>query len=116
MLKIYYVGLFCEISARNNSHIFVNVLFTGHEVAGKVTLKHVYEIAQIKSQDPVWETIDLKEVCKSVIACAHTIGVEVVRDLDPREYGEFLEERCQIVEEEEAALLEAKQAKLLRVT
>ena len=92
-----------------------NFDFTGNEVAGRITLKHVYEIAKIKSQDPVWVNIDLEKVCKSVIQCAHTCGIEVVRELDPVEYGEFLEERRQTVAEQEAELLEARQAKMMRV-
>lgn len=88
--------------------------FSG-EQAGKITLKHVYEIAVLKKQDPVNRHTDLKEMCEMVIECAHTCGIDVVRHLDPEEYGEFLKEREKVVEEQEKALLEAKQAKLLRV-
>ncbi|KAK2163248.1 hypothetical protein LSH36_83g04094 [Paralvinella palmiformis] len=89
----------------------------GNEVAGKVTLKHVYEIAKIKSQDPIWFGVSLEKICKSVIGTAHSIGIEVVkRDLTAKEYGAFLAERRRIVTEQEKALQEKKAAKLLRIS
>lgn len=45
---------------------------------------------------------------------AKSLGIEVVRELDPKEYGEFLEERAKIVEEQKKELQEKKEAKLLR--
>jgi len=92
------------------------VFTAGHEIAGKITLRHVYEIARIKGQDPCFDNIPMERICKGVIATAHTCGIEVVRDLDAAEYGAFLEERRRIVEEQEAELQEAKAAKLLRVS
>jgi len=89
---------------------------TGKECAGKITLRHVYEIARIKSADPCFENISMERICKSVIGAAHSCGVDVVRHLDAEEYGAFLEERRQIVEQQETELQEAKAAKLLRVT
>ena len=81
-----------------------------------MTLKHIYEIAKVKQRDPVWECESLERVCKSVIASAHSVGIEVVRgDLDAHEYGEFLKERKKKVDAEEDRLLELKQAKLLRM-
>jgi len=87
----------------------------GQECAGKVTLRHVYEIARIKSADPCFENIPMLRICKSIIGAAHSCGIEVVRHLDAEEYGAFLEERRQVVEQQEAELAEAKAAKLLRV-
>lgn len=86
----------------------------GHEVAGRVTLKHVYEIAKIKHQDPPLQVLTLEQVCMSVIGTAKTLGIEVVRELDPKEYGEFLKERVKIIEEQKKELQEKKEAKLLR--
>ena len=80
-----------------------------------MTLKHIYEIAKVKSQDPTFEHEDLQRICKLIIGTAHSCGIEVVKELDVLEYGQFLEERRQIVDEQEAALMEAKAAKLLRV-
>lgn len=86
------------------------------ETAGKITLKHVYEIAKIKSADPPLENVELKDICDQVIKQCRTIGVEVVRNLDPEEYGKFLEERKAIVAVQIKELEEKKQAKMLRST
>jgi large subunit ribosomal protein L11 len=50
----------------------------GHEVCGKVSLKHVYEIAKIKHSETRLSGLTLEGVCKSVIAQAKSIGVKVV--------------------------------------
>lgn len=86
----------------------------GQEIAGKVTLKHIYEIAKIKSEDPPLQVYNLEEICKLVIATAKSCGIEVVRELDAKEYGEFLKERAEIVEQQKKELQEKKEAKLLR--
>lgn len=86
----------------------------GKEVAGKITLKHVYEIAKIKQQDPPLHLTPLKEICEMVIGSAHSCGIEVVRDLDANEYEKFLNERKLVVEEQQQELQEKKEAKLLR--
>ena len=87
----------------------------GQECAGKVTLRHIYEIARIKGVDPCFENIPMERICQSIIGAAHSCGIDVVRDLDAEEYGAFLEERRKIVEQQETELQEAKAAKLLRV-
>lgn len=89
--------------------------FVGHEVAGKITIKHVYEIAKMKSKDPGFEYVNLQKICRLVIGSAHTLGIDVVKNLDPAEYAQFLEERKQIVQEQDKELEEKRQAKLLRL-
>lgn len=84
------------------------------QVAGYITRRHVYEIAKIKSQDELWQEFDLQVICKKVIDDAYTMGVHVVDDLDPKEYGDFLEERQRICKEERDAITAAREAKLLR--
>lgn len=87
----------------------------GQEVAGKLSLKHIYEIAKIKeTSDNRFRGMSLECICKSLIGQCHNIGIEVVRDLKPEDYGKFLEEREEIVKEQEAALEAKRQAKLLR--
>ncbi|XP_055345869.1 39S ribosomal protein L11, mitochondrial-like [Paramacrobiotus metropolitanus] len=86
------------------------------ETAGKITLKHVYEIAKIKSEDPPLENVDLKEICEDIIDQCRRMGVQVVRDLDAEEYGRFLEERKIVVAAQLKELEEKKQAKMLRTT
>ncbi|XP_075222223.1 mitochondrial ribosomal protein L11 [Lycorma delicatula] len=88
----------------------------GSEIAGKITLKHIYEIAKIKAEDPVNECRPLSHICAMLIGSARSIGIEVVRDLDPEEYRTFLEERKVIIEEQKKELQEKKEAKLLRTT
>jgi len=96
--------------------IVKGVMKPGQEIGGKVTLRHVYEIAKIKSEDPCWEHISLERICRSIIGTAHNCGIEVVKgDLNAKEYGQFLEERRAVVAQQEADLQEAKAAKLLRV-
>lgn len=47
-------------------------------IVGKVSLKHVYEIAKIKKTDSRHASLDLKTIVKSVIGVAQSIGVDVV--------------------------------------
>lgn len=49
----------------------------GHEVAGRITLKHVYEIAEIKSKDPAFSGIPLESVCRTIIGSARSLGIQV---------------------------------------
>ncbi|OKL56206.1 54S ribosomal protein L19, mitochondrial [Talaromyces atroroseus] len=50
----------------------------GTEVVGSVTLKHVYEIAKIKQSELRLSGLSLQGLCKSVIAQAKSIGINVV--------------------------------------
>ncbi|ESN95388.1 hypothetical protein HELRODRAFT_86877 [Helobdella robusta] len=88
---------------------------TGREVSGFVSLKHIYEIAAIKSADPCWKHVPLNEICQSIIGTAHSCGIEVVEELDENFYAQFLKERREIVEKQKLELQELKAAKLLRV-
>ncbi|XP_013392766.1 39S ribosomal protein L11, mitochondrial [Lingula anatina] len=87
----------------------------GQEVAGKVTLKHIYEIARLKSEDPTFEGIPLKKVCERILGVAHSMGIQIVETVQFKEYQRFLNQRKTIIEEEEKELEAIKQAKLLRV-
>lgn len=86
----------------------------GKEVAGKITLKHVYEIAKIKSADSLYDCVPLQDICKDVLKYAYRCGVKVVRNLDAEEYRSFQEERRVVVQQQLAQLEEKRQAKLLR--
>ncbi|XP_030369250.1 39S ribosomal protein L11, mitochondrial [Scaptodrosophila lebanonensis] len=86
----------------------------GHEVAGMITLKHLYEIAAIKIQDPPNVMLTMKQMCEMLIGIARTCGIKIVRDLDPTEYAKFLEERKVIVEDQRRELQEKREAKMLR--
>ncbi|XP_063001775.1 large ribosomal subunit protein uL11m [Elgaria multicarinata webbii] len=82
----------------------------GQEVAGMVTLKQLYEIALVKSQDPcfVLRDMPLEMVVRSLLGSARSLGIKVVRELNPEEYGVFLKQREEVL----AAAAEAKQAEL----
>ncbi|KAK2891226.1 hypothetical protein Q8A67_013869 [Cirrhinus molitorella] len=83
---------------------------TGHEIAGMVTVRAVFEIAQVKSQDDSFKLRDtsMQNVVKSIIGSARSLGIKVVNDLSPEEYGEFLREREERLKAEaEAAAAEA---------
>lgn len=84
------------------------------EVAGKITRKHVYEIAKIKSEDANWQMFDMRDICKFVVDSAYTMGIHVVDELDADEYAKFLEERQKLVDSQLEAIKAVKEAKLLR--
>ncbi|XP_055379349.1 39S ribosomal protein L11, mitochondrial [Condylostylus longicornis] len=86
----------------------------GKEIAGKITLKHLYEIATIKIQDPPNALLTMEQMCNMLVGVARTCGVKIVRHLDPQEYSKFLEERKIVVEEQRKELQEKREAKMLR--
>jgi large subunit ribosomal protein L11 len=50
----------------------------GHEICGKISLKHVYEIAKIKQTETRLSGLSLEGLCKSVMSQAKSIGIQVV--------------------------------------
>ncbi|RMJ28516.1 hypothetical protein PHISP_00643 [Aspergillus sp. HF37] len=50
----------------------------GHEIIGKVSLKHVYEIAKIKQSELRLSGQSLQGLCKSVISSARSVGIKIV--------------------------------------
>ncbi|KAJ1941776.1 mitochondrial 54S ribosomal protein YmL19 [Linderina macrospora] len=50
----------------------------GKEKVGTVSLKHVFAIAQIKQRDPALNHVELKSICRSVVATAKSVGIQVV--------------------------------------
>ena len=87
----------------------------GHQVAGIVTLKHIYEIAKYKCDDINYAHMTMKEMCISVLNKANQSGIKVIKeDLDPDELKEFLEKRAKVNEEEIKMIAEKKAAKLMR--
>ncbi|BCS19211.1 mitochondrial 54S ribosomal protein uL11m [Aspergillus puulaauensis] len=49
----------------------------GHETIGKVSLKHVYEIAKIKHSETRLSGLSLEGLCKSVMAQAKSVGIQI---------------------------------------
>ena len=50
----------------------------GREIAGTVSLKHVYEIARIKQSELRLSGLSLESLCKTVIASGKSAGIAVV--------------------------------------
>ncbi|KAG5851966.1 hypothetical protein ANANG_G00057430 [Anguilla anguilla] len=87
---------------------------TGHEIAGMVSVRAVYEIAKIKAADESFrlQNASLETVVKCIIGSARSLGIRVVNDLSAEEYGQFLQEReARILAEQAAAAAEAAAAK-----
>lgn len=53
----------------------------GKEKAGILTLKHIYEIAVIKKQDPHLAQLSLEAMCRSLVGSCKSMGIEVVKKL-----------------------------------
>ncbi|XP_034400230.1 39S ribosomal protein L11, mitochondrial [Cyclopterus lumpus] len=68
---------------------------TGHETAGMVSVRAVYEIAQVKALDECFKmrNLSLENVVKSIIGSARSLGIKIVNDLSSDEYKLFLEQR-----------------------
>lgn len=98
----------------NKSKIMNNFFFFTDEVAGKITLKHLYEIAKIKSEDRTMALLTLEQICNMIVGIARTCGIQIVRDLDPEEYKEFLQNRQQAIMQHDEELRLAKESKMLR--
>lgn len=89
-------------------------MYPGKEISGKITLKHLYEIAKIKIQDPPNALKTMEQMCEQLVGIARTCGIQVVKDLDAEEYKVFLEERQKVVDEQKRELQEKRDAKMLR--
>lgn len=50
----------------------------GHESAGTISLKHVYEVAKIKQSEVRLSGLSLEGLCRSIIYQARSIGISVV--------------------------------------
>lgn len=91
-------------------------MYPAREVAGKITLKHLYEIAAIKIKDPVNALLTMQQMCEMIIGAARSCGIQIVKDLDPIEYAEFLKQREQVIESQKAELQAKRDAKMLRTS
>ena len=52
----------------------------GHEVVGKVHVKHIYEIAKVKQMDAHLRHIELEQICRMIIGSVGSMGLELVGD------------------------------------
>lgn len=81
-----------------------------------MSLRHVYEIAKIKSEDPPLQTMTMEQLCLMVVGIARSCGIEVVRDLNANEYKQFLADRQVVIEEQKKELQLKRDAKMSRIT
>lgn len=51
----------------------------GHGSHAKISLKHIYHIAELKQKDKGFAYMPLKSLCQSIMSTAKSMGVEVVR-------------------------------------
>jgi large subunit ribosomal protein L11 len=51
----------------------------GHEIVGTISLKHVYEIAKIKSTDEHMNHLPLESIARMVVGSARSLGIQVVQ-------------------------------------
>lgn len=84
------------------------------EIAGKLTLKHVYEIAKVKSRDDWYDCVPLEKICQEIIDEARYMGFEVVKDLSEEEYAKFLKYRQGVIEEQIKLIDERRMNRLQR--
>lgn len=84
------------------------------EVAGKITFKHLYEIACIKAEDPPLALLSLQQICQMLVGIARTCGIQIVHELDPEEHAEFMKERKENVKKFMEELEAARETKILR--
>ncbi|EDR12945.1 mitochondrial 54S ribosomal protein YmL19 [Laccaria bicolor S238N-H82] len=50
----------------------------GHDIIGTITLKHVYEIAKIKSADEHMKSLPLESIARMIVGSARSLGIQVV--------------------------------------
>jgi len=87
------------------------------DLAGILSLKHIYEIAKVKSKDRALVGVPLETICRHMIITSRSIGIRVQReDLDPKELQEFLDKRREIVAQQLQDFADKKAAKMLRST
>nr|XP_038964240.1 39S ribosomal protein L11, mitochondrial isoform X1 [Rattus norvegicus] len=83
---------------------------TGKEVAGLVSLKHVYEIARVKAKDEAFamQDVPLSSIVRSIIGSARSLGIRVVKDLSVDELAAFQKERAVFLAAQKEADLAAQ--------
>ncbi|ORY86083.1 putative mitochondrial ribosomal protein L11 [Protomyces lactucae-debilis] len=49
----------------------------GTSLVGKISMKHVWEVAKIKQKDTKLQGLELEAICKSIVGSAKSLGLEV---------------------------------------
>ncbi|KAI6176757.1 F-box/SPRY domain-containing protein 1 [Aphelenchoides bicaudatus] len=90
---------------------------TAQDIAGKLSVKHIYEIAKVKSKDRTLVGIPLRDIVHALLITARSVGIKVQNeDLDPVELKEFLDNRREVVAAKLKAFADLKASKMLRST
>lgn len=50
----------------------------GHDILATISLKHVYEIAKIKSTDEHMKILPLESIARMIVGSARSLGIRVV--------------------------------------
>ena len=50
----------------------------GHDILATISLKHVYEIAKIKSTDEHMKILPLESIARMIVGSARSLGIQVV--------------------------------------
>lgn len=58
--------------------------------------------------------LTLQQICQMMVGIARSCGIEVVKEIDPVEYAQFLKDREAFIAEFREELRLAKESKLLR--
>ncbi|XP_033927592.1 large ribosomal subunit protein uL11m isoform X1 [Melopsittacus undulatus] len=79
----------------------------GHEEVGVVSLKHLYEVALVKQQDPAvaLRGMSLPQLVTALVGSARSLGLRVVPRLTAEECAEFQRQR----REQEAAMAQEEE-------
>ncbi|KAI6181825.1 Ribosomal protein L11 domain protein [Aphelenchoides besseyi] len=89
---------------------------TRDETAGIISVKHIYEIAKIKSKDKVLVGVPLKHICMQLIKTCNNMGIKVqYEDLDPTTLQAFLDERRDVVKAQLQAFADKKSSKNVEI-
>lgn len=65
-------------------------------------------------EDPPNALLTLQQMCQMMVGIARTCGIEIVREIDPVEYKQFLKDREALIAEYCEELRLAKESKVLR--
>lgn len=63
---------------RKTTGIEKGVAKPGHETAGTISFKHIYEIAKIKQTDDHMKHLPLESIARMVVGSAKTFGIKAV--------------------------------------
>jgi len=65
-------------------------------------------------EDPSNALLTLEQMCQMMVGIARASGIEIVREIDPEEYAQFLKDREASIAEYHEKLRLDKESKVLR--